>query len=129
MQFGALLYQALPALPYDEKIWGRQLVTDEEDNVLDKVEKLLTGAVSLTLAEAAALCRRMAACLCPPTRTQTAIPFSPCWAAGPMDVDFELFEVKFPQRAEKLIAAGLLPRASPCSPPRMRTVSRPWAAA
>ena len=25
MQFGALLYQALPALPYDEKIWGRQL--------------------------------------------------------------------------------------------------------
>lgn len=30
-----------------------------------------------------------------------------------MDVDFELFEVKFPQRAEKLIAAGLLPAGKP----------------
>ena len=59
MQFGAILYEALPAFPYDPAIWGRQLVVDEEDHVLDEVEKLLTGAVRLTLAEAAALCRRM----------------------------------------------------------------------
>ena len=113
MQFGALLYQALPALPYDEKIWGRQLVTDEEDNVLDKVEKLLTGAVSLTLAEAAALCRRMGGVPVPAHADADSYSVFSVLGGWPMDVDFELFEVKFPQRAEKLIAAGLLPAGKP----------------
>ena len=31
----------------------------------------------------------------------------------PMDVDFELLEVKFPERAETLMAAGLLPADRP----------------
>ena len=44
MQFGALLYQALPVLPYDAKIWGRQLVMDEEDNILDEVESTIQQA-------------------------------------------------------------------------------------
>lgn len=113
MQFDALLYQALPALPYDEKIWGRQLVTDEEDNVLDKVEKLLTGAVSLTLAEAAARCRRMGGVPVPAHADADSYSVFSVLGGWPMDVDFELFEVKFPQRAEKLIAAGLLPAGKP----------------
>ena len=101
--------RALPVLPYDAKIWGRQLVMDEEDNILDEVEKLLTGAVSLTLAEAAALCRRMGGVPVPAHADADSYSVFSVLGGWPMEVDFELFEVKFPQRAEKLIAAGLLP--------------------
>ena len=33
--------------PYDPAVWGRQLVMDENDEVLRTVDKLLTGAVSM----------------------------------------------------------------------------------
>ena len=110
----AFCIEALPALPYDEPaIWGRQLVTDEEDHVLDKVEKLLTGAVRLTLAEAAALCRRMGGVPVPAHADADSYSVFSVLGGWPMDVDFELLEVKFPERAEKLMAAGLLPADRP----------------
>ena len=45
LEFGRLLYAALPEFPYDPAVWGRQLVMDENDEVLRTVDKLLTGAV------------------------------------------------------------------------------------
>ena len=42
LDFSDRLYEALPAFPYDPAIWGRQLVMDENDRVLDQVPKLLT---------------------------------------------------------------------------------------
>ena len=113
LQFGAILYEALPAFPYDPAIWGRQLVVDEEDHVLDEVEKLLTGAVRLTLAEVAALCRRMGGVPVPAHADADSYSVFSVLGGWPMDVDFELLEVKFPERAEKLMAAGLLPADRP----------------
>ena len=40
-------------------------------------------------------------------------PLPGCSCGWPMDVDFELLEVKFPERAETLMAAGLLPADRP----------------
>ena len=34
LEFGRLLYAALPEFPYDPAVWGRQLVMDENDEVL-----------------------------------------------------------------------------------------------
>lgn len=113
LQFGAILYEALPAFPYDPAIWGRQLVVDEEDHVLDEVEKLLTGAVRLTLAEVAALCRRMGGVPVPAHADADSYSVFSVLGGWPMDVDFELLEVKFPERAETLMAAGLLPADRP----------------
>ena len=44
-----MLYAALPEFPYDPAVWGRQLVMDENDEVLRTVDKLLTGAVSMDI--------------------------------------------------------------------------------
>ena len=79
----------------------------------DKVEKLLTGAVSLTLAEAAALCRRMGGVPVPAHADADSYSVFSVLGGWPMDVDFELLEVKFPERAETLMAAGLLPADRP----------------
>ncbi len=49
LEFGRLLYAALPEFPYDPAVWGRQLVMDENDEVLRTVDKLLTGAVSMDI--------------------------------------------------------------------------------
>ena len=35
LEFGRLLYAALPEFPYDPAVWGRQLVMDENDEVLE----------------------------------------------------------------------------------------------
>ena len=43
LEFGRLLYAALPEFPYDPAVWGRQLVMDENDEVLRTVDKLLTA--------------------------------------------------------------------------------------
>lgn len=113
LDFGDILYRALPEFPYDPQIWGRQLVMDEEDRVLEEVKKLLTGAVRLSLAEAAALCRRMGGVPAPAHADADSYSVFSVLGGWPMDVDFDLYEIKFPQRAEKLMRAGLLPADKP----------------
>lgn len=113
LDFGDILYQALPDLPYDPQIWGRQLVMDEEDHILGEVKKLLTGAVHLSIAETAALCRRMGGVPAPAHADAESYSVFSVLGGWPMDVDFELYEVQFPQRAQALRDAGLLPAHKP----------------
>ena len=44
LEFGRLLYAALPEFPYDPAVWGRQLVMDENDEVLRTVEGVAVPA-------------------------------------------------------------------------------------
>ena len=76
LEYGRELYAALPALPCDPVIWGEQWVTDEEDRVLDKVDKLLTAACAWPLEEAAARCRALRS---PPLRRCTFCAISKRW--------------------------------------------------
>lgn len=54
LDMGERLYSLLPALPWKEEVFGRQLIVDSEDRQTGRVEKLLLGAVDLSLEEAAA---------------------------------------------------------------------------
>lgn len=113
LRFGDALYGALPAFPYDPAVWGRQLVTDENEEITGEVEKLLTGAVTLTLSETAQLCRSMGGIPVPAHADADSYSLFSVLGGWPMDVDFDLYEVKSPERAEKLIRAGLLPGGKP----------------
>ena len=64
LEFGRLLYAALPEFPYDPAVWGRQLVMDENDEVLRTVDKLLTGAVSMDIYEVKAACEALGGRCC-----------------------------------------------------------------
>ncbi len=113
LEFGDILYHALPEFPYDPQVWGRQLVMDVDDHVLGQIEKLLTGAVRMSLKEVAELCRRMGGVPAPAHADADSYSVFSVLGGWPMDVDFDLYEIKFPQRAEKLMRAGLLPADKP----------------
>ncbi len=110
LAFGQHLYDALPELPYDPRVWGRQLVMDADDQVIGQVERLLTGAVRLTLAQAAALCRAMGGIPVPAHADADSYSLFSVLGGWPSDVDFSCFEIQSPQKAHGLIDAGFFPK-------------------
>ena len=58
LEFGRLLYAALPEFPYDPAVWGRELVMDESGEVL-AVAAGESGEVLLLSARSLALLRRL----------------------------------------------------------------------
>ena len=70
---------------------------------------LAEGAVTLTLAQTAALCREMGGIPVPAHADADSYSLFSVLGGWPMDVDFTHYEVKRPEKAERLTAAGLLP--------------------
>ncbi len=113
LDFSDRLYEALPVFPYDPAIWGRQLVMDENDRVLEQVPKLLTGALELSLAQTAALCREMGGIPVPAHADADSYSLFSVLGGWPMDVDFDLFEAKDPAKASLLVEKGFFPAGKP----------------
>ena len=109
LEYGEALYEALPAFPYDPAVWGEQLVMDEEDRVVRRVERLLTGAARWDVYQAKAACEALGALRCPPTRTGRAIRCLRCWGPGRPDLSFAAVELYRPERREELEQWGLPP--------------------
>ena len=105
--------RALPAFPNDPAIWGRQLVMDENDQVLDQVPKLLTGALDLSLAQTAALCRSLGGIPVPAHADADSYSLFSVLGGWPMDTDFDLLEVRDPEHAAKLVRCGFFPAEKP----------------
>lgn len=113
LDFSERLYRALPAFPYDPAIWGRQLVMDENDQVLDQVPKLLTGALDLSLAQTAALCRSLGGIPVPAHADADSYSLFSVLGGWPMDTDFDLLEVRDPEHTAKLVRCGFFPAEKP----------------
>lgn len=110
LEMGQRLYGQLPAHPYDRTVWGRQLVMDAEDNVLEEVDKLLTGAADLTLAEAKALCESLDGIAVPAHVDRDSYSLLSVLGFAPQDLPFEAYELRRPDRLAALQATGQLPQ-------------------
>lgn len=105
-----LLYENLPPHPYDPKIWGRQLIMDENDTILQQPEKLLSGACTFTIYEVAALCRKLGGIPIPAHVDKDSTSLLSVLGFAPEDLPFDAFEVKRPEHAlQKLVDTGRLP--------------------
>ncbi len=109
LAYGEALYAALPAFPYDEQIWGRQLVMDENDEVTGTVEKLLTGAVSWSLAEAKRRCEAVGGVAVPAHIDADSYSVLSVLGLFPDDLGFAAVEVHLPQKLPGLIGRGFVP--------------------
>jgi hypothetical protein len=109
LAYGALLYDALPAFPYDANIWGKQLVMDADDNVVDTVDKLLTGAVSWDIYQAKAACEAMGGIAIPAHVEKDSYSLLSVLGFLPDDLHFSAFELRHPEKLPALVEAGLLP--------------------
>lgn len=49
LEFGKFIYKYLPNIKNDKKIFGEQLVLDENDNIIDEVPKLLISALDISV--------------------------------------------------------------------------------
>lgn len=54
--FGAAVYEALPPFPNDKRVFGPQVLMDEDDHILGEEERMLAGATSIGVYDAHALC-------------------------------------------------------------------------
>lgn len=109
LAYGEALYQALPALPYDEKIWGRQLLVDENDVITGTVEKLLTGAVSWSLEEAKRRCEALGGVAVPAHIDADSYSVLAVLGLFPTELGFAAAEVHLPEKLPGLIQRGFVP--------------------
>lgn len=109
LEYGEALYEALPAFPYDPAVWGEQLVMDEEDRVVQRVERLLTGAARWDVYQAKAACEALGGVALPAHADRSSYSLFAVLGAWPPDLDFAAVELYRPERREELEQWGLPP--------------------
>lgn len=110
LEMGKIIWERLPALPYDPNIWGRQLVMDVNDNILSQPEKLLPAATSIDIYEAEHLCRKLGGIAIPAHIDKQSTSLLSVLGFAPDDLPFEAYEVRRPEHTLKtLVDSGRLP--------------------
>lgn len=110
LEMGEAIYEKLPAMPYDTNIWGRQLVMDENDNILAKPNKLLTTAASIDIYKAKAMCEGLGGIAVPAHVDKDSYSLLSVLGFAPDDLPFEAYELARPEHTmQKLLAAHRLP--------------------
>lgn len=105
-----ILYKNLPAFPFDKNIWGRQLIMDTDDNIIGEKEKLLTGAVTLSLYDVVSLCEKFGGIAVPAHVDKDSYSLLSVLGFAPDDLPFELYELQRPAHTlERLLQSGRLP--------------------
>ena len=96
-------------MPCDPVIWGEQWVTDEEDRVQGKVDKLLTAACGWPLEEAAARCRALGGEPVPAHADAESYSVFAMLGMLPPEAGFAAVELRRPDLAAEYERRGLLP--------------------
>lgn len=110
LKMGRVLYQSLPDFPYDRAIWGRQLVMDEDDNILEEPGRLLTAATTLDLYEMKALCDALGGIAVPAHIDKESTSLLSVLGFAPEDIQFQAYEIARPEHTlDKLVASGRFP--------------------
>lgn len=109
LEMGRRIYEGLPEFPYDRNIWGRQLVLDEDDRLLEEPQKLLTGASAMNIYEVCRLCRELGGVPVPAHVDKDTTSLLSVLGFAPEDLPFEAYEVRRPEHTlAPLLKAGRL---------------------
>lgn len=109
LAFGDILYDALPRFPYDETIWGRQLVMNADDEITGSIDKLLTGAVSMDIYSVKALCEEMGGIAVPAHVDKDSYSLLSVLGFLPEDLSFSMLELRSPETLSDYVQKGRLP--------------------
>ncbi|MDL2294871.1 hypothetical protein LJC60_09660 [Ruminococcaceae bacterium OttesenSCG-928-D13] len=110
LEMGRLIWDALPAFPYDKAIWGRQLAMDENDSIIAEPEKLFTGAAAIDLYRLKTLCDDLGGIAVPAHVDKDSTSLLSVLGFAPEDLPFEAYEVKRPEHTLKaLVESKRLP--------------------
>lgn len=113
LELGEVFRRHLPPYPYDPSVWGEQWVMDEDDNILRREERLLTGALELDIYQTAALCRSHGGIPVPAHVDKDSYSLLSVFGLWDDSLGFELAELADLSRADALIQSGRLPDGLP----------------
>lgn len=108
---GRILYDSLPDIPCDEKIYGEQLIVNEDDEEIGRLTKLLTNATSFDIYEIFSLAEKYGGIAVPAHIDKDSYSVLSALGIMPDDLPLSAVEVRFPERLQGLIDSGRL--ASP----------------
>lgn len=110
LAMGRIVYEKLPEYPYSKDIWGRQLVMDENDNILQEIPKLLSGATQMDIYQVVAQCRALGGIAVPAHVDKSANSLLSVLGFAPDDLPFMAYEVAKPEHTlQKLLGSGRMP--------------------
>lgn len=109
LQLSAEIYERLPDIPCEEKIYGEQLRMDEDDHELGRVRKLLLNACSFSLEEACARCAALGGAAVPAHIERDSYSLLSVFGMLPAEPVFSAVELRDESRRADLVARGILP--------------------
>lgn len=113
LELGEVFRRHLPSYPYDPAVWGEQWVMDEDDNILRREGRLLTGALELDIYQTAALCRSHGGIPVPAHVDKDSYSLLSVFGLWDDSLGFELAELADLSRAPALLQSGRLPGGLP----------------
>ncbi len=110
MKFSDMLYDLLIESPYDEDIWGAQIVMDENDNIQYKVKKLLSGPTNLNIYDLKAECEKHGGIAIPAHVEKDSTSILSVLGFLPDDLTFDVVESKDVQKFNAFVEKGFFPK-------------------
>lgn len=109
LELGEKIYGTLPDVRADPSVWGSQLVFDENDRVLAKIDKLLTLASGFDIYQMTALIRKLGGIAVPAHVDRDAFSLLSVLGFMPDDLSFSCIELVRPHKYAELTEKKLLP--------------------
>ena len=106
LALSAEIRRRLPPVPCEERIFGAQVVMDEEDRELGRVQPLLVSGCSMGLEEAAARCRALGGVPVPAHIDRESYSVLSVLGVMPELPPFEAVELHDPKKLEELVGSG-----------------------
>ena len=103
LAFGAMVYEKLPPMDNDPGIFGRQLVMDEDDNILDEERRLLIGAADIGVDQVLAMAQSYGGTAFPAHVDKPAYSVIASLGAIPPEAGFRAAELSANADLEKLL--------------------------
>lgn len=104
------IYQCLPNYKADPSVWGRQLVMDENDDIIEEIPRLLTSACTMDIYDVFARCKELGGIAVPAHADKDSYSILSALGFAPDDLHFPIIELKDAEKYAELSRKTMLPQ-------------------
>lgn len=103
MQFSLYVNSRLPNIKNDDKVFGEQIIMDENDNVVSKESKLLLNATDIGIYDVYNMISRYSGLVFPSHIDRSSYSILSCLGALPQDLDIALAELTYKADVKEIL--------------------------
>lgn len=109
LDMGEEIYKTLPDMPIDKEIWGEQLIVDEEDNIVGRLDRLLTLASAFDVYDMKRMAEERGGIAVPAHADKDSYSALSVMGFLPDDLIFSTIELAHPHKLEEYEQKRLIP--------------------